>query len=282
MSIFLDTIGCNLKLSGEGDMSTMMKKDKMPTQQSLDRALELIEVLAKTGIAMNVAEISKKLAITRTTTYSMLQSLLQRNYVEKDAETGKYSIGYKLYEMAMAYRYQYPFLYVAEKHIGAMAEKWKIRINICVLKSPGVAVMILSRDISLLPKMILGYVLPGYASASGKLLMAYAPRAVVEEWLEKTNFVAFTPNTVVDKDKLLAELDEVNSRGFAVEREELMSQRCCIAAPIRNISGQVIASVSCSGLKEMMDTNMAALTEDIVFVGKSISSELGYNPITFQ
>jgi len=259
-----------------------MKKIKIPSQQSLDRALELIEVLAKTGIAMNVAEISKKLDITRTTTYSMLQSLLQRNYVEKDLETGKYSIGYKLYEMAMAYRYQFPFLYVAEKHINAMAEKWKIKINICVLKSPGVAVMILSKDISLLPKMILGYVLPGYASASGKLLMAYASKDVVEEWLEKTDFVAFTPNTIVDKEKLSKEFQQIRSQGFSMDREELMTHRCCIAVPIRNISGQVIASVSCSGFKDAMEQNIAALTEDIIILGKSISSELGYNPIMFR
>ena len=259
-----------------------MKKEKGSTQQSLDRALELIETLAKTGASMNVAEISKKLDITRTTAYAMIQSLLQRNYIEKDLETGKYSIGYKLYEMAMAYRYQFPFLYVAEKHVNAMAEKWKIKINICVLKSPGVAVMILSKDISLLPKMILGYVLPGYASASGKLLMAYAPHDVVEEWLEKTDFVTFTTNTIVDKEKLFKELDQIRSRGVSMDREELMIQRFCIAVPIRDISGQVIASVSCSGFKETMEQNIEALTEDIILLGKSISSELGYNPIMFR
>lgn len=259
-----------------------MKKANASTQQSLDRALELIEMLAKTGAAMNVAEISKKLGITRATTYSMLQSLLLRNYIEKDLETGKYSIGYKLFEMSLAYRHQYPFLYVAEKHISAMAEKWKIKINICVLKPPGVAVVILSKDISLLPKMILGYVLPGYASASGKLLMAHTPRETIEQWLNETEFIPYTPNTIDDKEKLFEQLDDIKAQGVSFEREELMLQRCCIAAPICNITGQVIASVSFSGSKEQMEPNMPVLTENIIMLGKGISSELGYNPIMFR
>ena len=216
------------------------------------------------------------------TTNSMLQSLLQRNYIEKDLETGKYSMGYKIYEMALAYRYQYPFLHVAEKHVSAMAEKWKIKINVCVLKPPGVAVMILSKDISLLPKMILGYVLPAYASASGKLLMAYSPREIIEHWLAETEFISYTPHTIVDKAVLFEQLDLIKVQGIAFEREELMAQRCCIAAPVCNLSGQVIASVSFSCSKEMLESNMSSLTEHIVLLGKSISSELGYSPIMFR
>lgn len=259
-----------------------MKKAPVSSQQSLDRAFELIEMLAKTGVSANVAELSKTLGVTRMTTNSMLQSLLRRNYVEKDQETGKYSMGYKLYEIAMTYRYQYPFLYVAEKHINEMAEKWKLKINVSVLKPPGVAVLILSKDISLIPKMILGYVLPGYASASGKLLMAYSPREVIEQWLAETEFISYTPNTIVDKNALYEQMDLIKAQGFSFEREEMMVQRCCVAAPICNMSGQVIASVSFSCSKELMEANLQALTESIVLLGKSISSELGYSPITLR
>ena len=67
------------------------------TQQSLDRALDLLDVLAKgnTG-GMNISEISKLLGTTRVTASAMVQSLLQRNYIEKDEESGRYRIGYKI------------------------------------------------------------------------------------------------------------------------------------------------------------------------------------------
>lgn len=257
----------------------MIKKTTASTQQSLDRALELLEILAKNGASMNVAEISKILGITRTTASSMIQSLLQRNYIEKDPETGKYSIGYKQYEMALAYRHQYPFLYVAADQISAASEKLKLKINISVLKPPGVAVVILSKDISLLPKMILGYVLPGYASSSGKLLMAFAPRATVEQWLDNTEFVPYTPKTITNKKALLEQLDEIRARGISFENEELTLQRSCIAVPIRNISGQVIASVSVSGANEAMDADRPGLIESLSLLGKGISSQLGHSPL---
>lgn len=260
----------------------MTKKGTAAKQQGLDRALELMEMLAKTGVAMNVADISKTLGITRATTSAMVQSLLQRNFIEKDPETGKYSIGYKQYEMALAYRHKYPFLYAAEEHISTMAEKLKIKINVSVLKPPGVAVLLLSKDISLLPKMILGYVMPGHASASGKLLMAHTPHELIEQWLDDTKLIAYTPNTIVDKNVLFEQLDQIKAQGISYEHEELMLQRCCVAVPIRNISGQVIASVSFSVSKELMEANMSLLSENVSLLGKSISSTLGYNPIMFR
>lgn len=253
----------------------------MTTQQSLDRALELMEMLAKNGGGMNVQDISKALGVTRVTATSMVQSLLKRNYIEKDMETGKYYIGYKFLDIAQAYHYRYPFLYAAEEHVRNMAEKLGIRINICVLKPPGVAVVLLSKDVSLFPKMIMGYVFPAHASASGKLLLAFAPGELTEPWIDQMEFVSYTPHTISNKEDLLKELDQIRAQDVAFEREELMLQRCCIAAPIRDISGQVIASVSFSGIKEHFEANMTVFTENIRLLSRTISSTLGYNAIQF-
>lgn len=257
-----------------------MEKTKTPsTQQGLDRALELLEMLAKNGAGMNISEISKMLGITRVTTSNMVQSLLQRNYIEKDPTTGKFIVGYKLFELAQVYRYRYPFLYVAEEHIRNMAEKLQVRINISVLKPPGVAVLLLSKDVSLLPKMILGYVMPAHASASGKLLMAFAAPDTVSEWLDNTELSSYTQNTITDREKLEAEFCNIRTQNIAYESEEMMLQRCCVAAPIRDISGQVIASVSFSVDKERMESDKDMLSEKLRLLSKTISSNLGYNAL---
>ena len=256
----------------------MAGKPKKPTQQSLDKALDLLETLSKLGTSMSVADIAKSIKVTRVTAYSMINSLHQRHFIEKDNETGRYSIGYKIYDMAMCYRHKYPFLYVAENHINVMAEKWKIRINVCVLKEPGVAVLVLTKDASLLPRMILGYVMPCYASASGKLLMAYAPDDLRESLLDQLKFTAYTSKTLMDKNSLKDEMALIKSQGFATENEELMLQRCCVAAPVFDASGQVIASVSFSGSKKMFNEKKSDLTESIIYLSQSISSDLGYLP----
>lgn len=259
-----------------------MDKSKMPaTQQGLDRALELLEMLAKNGAGMNISEISKTLGITRVTASNMVQSLLQRNYIEKDQATGKLIVGYKLFELAQVYRYRYPFLYVAEEHIRSMAEKLQVRINISVLKPPGVAVLLLSKDVSLLPKMILGYIMPAHASASGKLLMAFASQDIAVEWLNKMEFIPYTQNTITERTKLEDEFQIIRMQNMAYEFEEMMLQRCCLAAPIRDISGQVIASVSFSVDKERMENDKDMLSEKLRLLAKTISSNLGYNALMY-
>lgn len=257
-----------------------MKNKKVPaTLQGLDRALELLEILAKNGAGMNISEVSKALNITRVTASNMIHSLLQRNFIEKDPVTGKFFLGYKLFDLAQMYRYRYPFLYAAEEHVRNFSDKLQVRINVCVLKSPGVAVVLLSKDESLLPKMILGYVMPAHTSASGKVLMAFAPQEVATEWLKNMEPTRYTPHTVTDKALFADELTGVRKHAIAYECEEMMLQRCCVAAPIRDMSGQVIASVSFSVDKERMDKDGAMLEQNIRLLAKMISSSLGYNAL---
>ncbi len=251
------------------------------SQQNLDRALELMEMLARNGGGMNISDISRALDVTRVTASSMAQSLLQRNFIEKDVSSGKFYIGYKFLDLSQAYRYRYPFLYAAEGHMRSMAEKLEVRINICVLKPPGVAVAVLSKDVSLLPKMIMGYVFPAYASASGKVLLAYAEESMTGPWIDKMEFVQYTPSTICDREKLCEELSHVREQGVGFEWGEMVPQRCCVAAPIRDISGSVIASVSFSCTKERMEQDQAVLVENICQLADTISSTLGYNTIQF-
>ena len=80
------------------------------TQQSLDRALDLLDILAKNeSNGLNISEISKMLGISRVTASTMVQTLLHRNYIEKDADSTRYRIGYKLLDLSQSYRYSFPF-----------------------------------------------------------------------------------------------------------------------------------------------------------------------------
>ncbi len=257
----------------------MAKTKSAAPQPYLDRVLELLEMFARNGASMNISEISKVLGVTRVTASNMVQSLLQRNYIEKDALTGKFSLGYKLYELAQSYRYKYPFLYVAEEHVRTMAEKLQIRVNICVLKPPAAAIILLSKDVSLLPKMIFGYSMPLHASASGKALLAFVPPENMGAYLEHVQYSPYTQFTITDAARLQDELAQIRENDVAYEFEEMVLQRACVAAPLRDISGQVIASASFATDKERMEKDKAMLTENIRLLSKSISSNMGYNAL---
>ena len=249
--------------------------------KNLDRALDLLNLLATNSNPMNVMEISKALDVTRTTAYAMLGSLSKKKLVEKDAETGRYSIGYKVLELAECYYHRYPFLYLAEKYIVALAQKWSLKVNVSVLKEPAISLLLASKDPSfLVPRMVIGHIMPAYATASGKVLRSALSEEKLEEVLDSIQLVSYTAKTIVDREELKECLREARKNGFATEVDELMVLRSCVAAPIQDRSGAYIGAISFSGSTETIAANMPALTNDIISTGKQISTELGYNYIT--
>ncbi|MFQ8798386.1 MAG: IclR family transcriptional regulator [Dysosmobacter sp.] len=249
--------------------------------KNLDRALDLLNLLATNSNPMNVMEISKALDVTRTTAYAMLGSLSKKKLVEKDAETGRYSIGYKVLELAECYYHRYPFLYLAEKYIVALAQKWSLKVNVSVLKEPAISLLLASKDPSfLVPRMVIGHIMPAYATASGKVLLSALSEEKLEEVLDSIQLVSYTAKTIVDREELKECLREARKNGFATEVDELMVLRSCVAAPIQDRSGAYIGAISFSGSTETIAANMPALTNDIISTGKQISTELGYNYIT--
>ena len=249
--------------------------------KNLDRALDLLIMLSTSAAPLNVMEISKALDITRTTAYAMLNSLMGKKLVERDPDTGRYSIGYRVLELAECYFHQYPFLYVTEKYVVSLAQKWSLKVNVSVLKDPAICLLLTSKDPSfLVPRMVIGHIMPAYATASGKVLLSALPDKKLNELLDSISLTQYTSKTLVNRDALLNCLHEVRERGYATEIDELMVQRSCVAAPIQDRSGAFIGAISFSGGTENITQRMPELINDIVSTGKQISTELGYNYIT--
>lgn len=248
------------------------------THQAIDRAFELINLLSTSNVPMTIMEISRALKITRTTAYAMVNSLLAQNCLEKDATSKKYTLGYRLYEIGSQYRYQFPFLNTAEKYINPMFQKWNmVRINVSVLKPQMMAVILLSKDSSLIPRMPHGQVLPAQCSGGGKALLASLDPAVIDEWLDSgVKLPALTPNTITERKHLHEELEKIRRQGYSIENEELSARRACVGAPIRNMSGETIAAASFATSLQHFQQNQAELIDDIVLLTNDISGDLGY------
>lgn len=247
------------------------------THQGLDRAFELITLLASTNVPMSIMEISRALGVTRTTAYTMVNSLMAQHCLERNSVTKKYTVGYRFYEIGSLYRYQFPFLSTAEKHINAVFDKWHVRINVSVLKPEATAVILLSKDSSLLPRMPHGHVVFAHATAAGKLLMAHQPPELIDTWFEHIKFPQFMPATIADQNRLREEFVRIRQQGFSTEIEELALHRACVAAPIRDMTGDTIAAVSFATSRQHLEQNFQALIDSILTLGNDISGELGYN-----
>ena len=112
---------------------------------------------------MSVADLSRLLGITRTSTYSLLNSLMNQGYVEQTGRGGRYMIG-------STYRCQYPFISIVEKYIEHLDPRFQV--NVSVLKPFMQLLILLARESVFVPSLSPVRIRPAYASASGKVLLS--------------------------------------------------------------------------------------------------------------
>jgi DNA-binding IclR family transcriptional regulator len=119
---------------------------------------------------------------------------------------------------------------------------------------------------------------PLYCTALGKVLLAYLSTEERKKILGEKMLPRLTENTITDKGELKKELNKIKKQGFALDREENEKNIYCIAAPIRNYQGEVIAAISISSPIFRVDKNVQNnLNEALIETSKKISKRLGYN-----
>jgi DNA-binding IclR family transcriptional regulator len=85
---------------------------------------------------------------------------------------------------------------------------------------------------------------PLYASASGKLFLAAMPKRSRDRFLQQTPLIKHTPQTLTDPKRLSNEFNAIRERGYSIDNEEYLPGICCIAVPVRNSEGKVVAGVA--------------------------------------
>ena len=209
-----------------------------PVMKNLDKALELMLYLSRQDEPQNVAQLSRHLGVTRNTVYAMLSSLQNYHFVERSADGG-FVAGYGLLELVSNYYHQYPFLYVAERHVQELSRRLETPISILVYKSPLNCLRLYSTGNSLSSGLV-----HACTTAPGKLLLAAQPDEVISQDLAERPIEAYTDKTITDPAEILAQVEMYRRAEYAVERGERYPESGTIAVPIRNRSDKVVAALS--------------------------------------
>ena len=248
-----------------------MNSTKGTSLQTLNRALELLNLLAQSPSSMSVIDLSNQLGTNRTTLYAMLNSLLEAGYVHKDSTTGKYVIGHKSFELGQMYLKRFLFLPAAQTSAFSLSEKWNLSVYISIYIEGGNILVISDTHPASTRILHEGFKGPAHATAMGKVLLAGFDDSELEHELDKFDLHAFTPNTVVQRDALVAELQKIRQQGYSQDNEEYLIGLSCIAAPIKDVSGKTIAAISISGETGRVIENQHNLIRETIFTALTIS-----------
>jgi IclR family transcriptional regulator, acetate operon repressor len=126
-----------------------------------------------------------------------------------------------------------------------LAERLGVRVNFAVLKSGKLMLVEWVDSVSLIRvDLNSGTKVPAHCSASGKLLMAFAPDGIREQFLKSAPFAALTKSTITTARALERELAAIRRRGYSEDDQEFLPGVCCLAVPVRNVTGDVVAGLA--------------------------------------
>jgi len=245
----------------------------------LDKTFSILDILLQHGSSMHMTEISEKLGLYPSTIHRILDTLKYWGYVEQDPKSQKYRLGLKLLELGMAKLHQMDLAREATPYLKELVKQCNETVHLGVLE--GGEVLYLAKEESSQTIRMISYVgkrAPLHCTSLGKVLLAYLSAEERKKILGEKVLPRLTENTITDKRELEKELDKVREQGFALDREENEKDVRCVAAPIRNYQGEVIAAVSISSPIFRLDKNIQNnLKEALIETSKKISMRLGYN-----
>jgi len=243
----------------------------------LDKSLFILETLLQHSSSMSIMEISKKLKIYPSTIHRVLNTLKYRGYVEQNPVNQKYRLGLKLVELGMARYHQIDLVKEAHPFLKELVNQCNETVHLGILDQEEV-LYIAKEDCPRTIRMVsqVGRRASLHSTALGKILLAYLPEEERRKILEQKGLPRFTENTITDKEELEKELNRIKKQGFALDDEENEKDVYCIAAPIKNYQGKVIAAISISSPVYRIGINKKNhIKEALIEISKKISKRLG-------
>ncbi|BFT74344.1 IclR family transcriptional regulator [Paenibacillus sp. P36] len=212
---------------------------------ALDRAHAVLTLLTEEPYKWKLSELSKHLGISKSTLYSLLQTMERLQWINRDRNE-TYALGSAVGDLGSAYFRQYDLI----EEFRRMAEPVmrKLQESVQLARLDGSEVLYLTKVEAPTPVQMVsgpGVRIPAHATGLGKSLMIDMDAEQVSRVFPQESLHKITVHTIGSREAFWQELETVRQRGYSLDIQEGVMGFCCVAAPIRRL-GTVVAAVSCS------------------------------------
>lgn len=245
--------------------------------QSVDRAITVLEILAREGSA-GVSEVAAEIGVHKSTAFRLLAALEERDLVEQNMDRGKYQLAFGILRLASAIPARIDMVRQAQPVMDELAIALDETINLAVVREQYVVNVQQARGSAAVSSHNwVGQLTPIHATSSGKVLLAHMSPAQRDEVLDKAGLTAYTPQTVTSRPALLGELDRISVEDYAATYEELEVGLNACATSVRDHTGRVVGALSVSGPAFRFDkARIEAVEDQVKAAAASISHRLGW------
>jgi IclR family transcriptional regulator, KDG regulon repressor len=215
--------------------------------KSAERTLNLLELLSEQRQGLSLADISHALRIPKSSALQILRTLEAREYVARDRVTSRFQLDVRVFALGRAYAESMDLVREGQRVLAGLSRTLDETCHLAVLA--GLDVVYVAKEESSQPMRMVSAVgrrLPAHATGVGKMLLAMLDPRVLQARLKGARLIRLTPRTITTVAHLREELRVTRDRWFAFDREESTDGLRCLAAPILDQHGAVIAAISAS------------------------------------
>jgi len=236
----------------------------------------LLEFLAQSKSGFSTSEISRRLALPKSSTYLIVETLEKRGFLQKNRQNGRYYLGLKLIALSRHAIENLDLREEAKPFLRSLMQETRLVVHMAVLD--GAEAMLIDkieapgtgRQTS-----FVGRRLDVHSTGVGKALVAYISEGELALIAKVKGFPRRNDNTITSLGALKRELAEVRTLGYAIDNEEDEIGSRCIGAPVFDGNSALVAAISVAGLVgQISDERVPALANLVKRTAAQISAHL--------
>lgn len=267
----------------ETTVSNMEKAEESYKVPNLEKGIAVLEYLSLHTQGNTLQEIKSSLAISQTTAYRILNTLVRLDYLNYNEDTKRYKLSRKLLTLGFRALNEHNLLEIVLPRLRELRDEVKETACFGVLGDrKGIFIEQAQGHHTFRFVLSPGKPFELHCSAPGKAIMAYLPDIVRNRYLSYMEFTRYNDRTLTSREAYLEELEKVRKLGYALDNEEELNGVICIGVPILNYTGYPCGAIWISGPKDRLSKEVVRSSAACIKkVAQNISAELGYSKMKY-
>lgn len=239
---------------------------------SLDKSLQIIDLLSKNPQGLSLSKIADKLGFPNSTIHHILSTFRAHDYIAQNLETKKYTLGLKFLSISSIILENLDIRKTAYNYLRKLHQRCNETVHLSILRDGKVTYIDkIQKAGGLSLATYIGFRTDPHAAAGGKVLLSELSNEEILDIYKERPLRIYGKNTITNMGQLLEELSNIQKQGYAIGNEEYYEGIRCVAAPIR-AGGKIIAAVSITG--SIFSMTMERINEEFIGLVTKIAEEI--------
>lgn len=242
--------------------------------QNVVNALRLLECFDQSE-ELGITDLAAEIGVSKTVAARLVSSLEEFGYLRQNAATRKYRLGLKLAYLGSLVQDRQEIVHLVDPYLRTLSREFQASAHLAVQDHDGALII---GKVTMGPMVYMdsrvGATLPIHACATGKCLLAFNDEQALEDFLARRTLEQYTEQTLTDPEAFLKEIRQVREQGYAVDNEESNLGLFCVAVPLMDAGGHIVAAMSLSGQTQFMVKNQDAILKRLRETQQALTAQL--------